>query len=207
MALDFQGLYTELYARGFDYLNDGGAGVTRAKRWINDAAHQIDDLEPWLYLQASTTGTAPLTIADLGRIESVVDVANLNVLTYVDRRDVTDYVADISQTSSRPSMYFVTGGTVVATYPVSTVTLTVRYSKVAADMSATTDVPAMPDRFRMAIVEYAVAQAYRDVSNWDGAAQAQAAGDQIVRRMVEWNVLAQGMGTQQRITGSGGDDW
>jgi hypothetical protein len=44
------------------------------------------------------------------------------------------------------------------------------------------------------------------VSNWDGAAQAQAAGDQIVRRMVEWNVLAQGMGTNQRITGSG-DDW
>jgi hypothetical protein len=205
MALDFQGLYTELYARGFDYLNDGGAGVTRAKRWINDAAHQIDDLEPWLYLQASTTGTAPLTISDLGRIESVVDVANLNVLTYVDRRDVTDYNADLTTTGS-PSMYFVTGGTVVTTYPLSSRTLTVRYSKVAADMSATTDTPAMPDRFRMAIVEYAVAQAYRDVSNWDGAAQAQAAGDQIVRRMVEWNVLAQGMGTNQRITGSG-DDW
>lgn len=205
MALDFQGLYTELYARGFDYLNDGGAGVTRAKRWINDAAHQIDDLEPWLYLQASATGPAPLTIADLGRIESVVDVANLNVLTYVDRRDVTDYVADLTTTGS-PSMYFVTGGTVVTTYPLSTRTLTVRYSKVAADMSATTDTPAMPDRFRMAIVEYAVAQAYRDVSNWDGAAQAQAAGDAIVRRMVEWNTLAQGMGTNQRITGAS-EDW
>lgn len=205
MALDFQGLYTELYARGFDYLNDGGAGVTRAKRWINDAAHQIDDLEPWLYLQASATGPAPLTIADLGRVESVVDVANLNVLTYVDRRDVTDYVADITTTGS-PSMYFVTGGTVVTTYPLSSRTLTVRYSKVAADMSATTDTPAMPDRFRMAIVEYAVAQAYRDVSNWDGAAQAQAAGDAIVRRMVEWNTLAQGMGTNQRITGAS-EDW
>lgn len=201
MALDFLAMQTEVLARGFDYLD-----TTRLKRWINDAAHQIDDLEPWLYLQASTTGTAPLTIADLGRIESVVDVANLNVLTYVDRRDVTDYVADLTTTGS-PSMYFVTGGTVVTTYPLSTRTLTVRYSKVATDMSATTDTPAMPDRFRMAIVEYAVAQAYRDVSNWDGAAQATAAGDQIVRRMVEWNTLAQGMGTQQRITGSGGDDW
>lgn len=205
MALDFLGLYTELYARGFDYLNDGGAGVTRAKRWINDAAHQIDDLEPWLYLQASTTGTAPLTIADLGRVESVVDVANRNVLTFLDRRDVTDMYADLTTTGS-PAYYFVTGGTVVATYPVSTVTLTVRYSKVTADMSATTDTPAMPDRFRMAIVEYAVAQAYRDVSNWDGAAQATAAGDQIVRRMVEWNTLAQGMGTNQRITGAS-EDW
>lgn len=205
MALDFQGLYTELYARGFDYLNDGGAGVTRAKRWINDAAHHIDDLEPWLYLQASTTGTAPLTISDLGRVESVVDVANLNVLTYVDRRDVTDYVADLTTTGS-PSMYFVTGGTVVTTYPLSSRTLTVRYSKVATDMSATTDTPAMPDRFRMAIVEYAVAQAYRDVSNWEGAAQATEAGDQIVRRMVEWNTLAQGMGTNQRITGAS-EDW
>jgi hypothetical protein len=206
MALDFVALQTEVYARGFDYLNDGGAGVTRVKRWINDAMHQVDDLEPWLYLQASTTGTAPLTISDLGRIESVVDVANLNPLTFVDRRDVTDYYGNIAQTSSVPSMYFVTGGTVVATYPVSTVTLTVRYSKVAADLSANGDTPAMPDRFRMAIVEYAAAQAYRDVSDWDGASQATAAGDAIVRRMVEWNTLAQGMGTNQRITGAS-EDW
>lgn len=205
MALDFQGMLTELYARGFDYLNDGGTGVTRAKRWINDAAHGIDDLEPWIYLQASTTGVAPLTVSDLGRIESVVDVANLRSLAYLDRRDLTDLYGDINRTG-RPNYYVVTGGTVVTTYPTSTsTTLTVRYLKVPADLSANGDTPAMPDRFRMGIVEHAVAQALRDVNNYEGAAQAQAAGDQIVRRMLEWHTLVQGEGGQQMITGSGGD--
>lgn len=206
MALDLAAMRTELYARGFDFLNDGGAGVTRVTRWINDAAHGIDDLEPWIYLQASTTGTAPLTVADLGRIESVVDVSNLRSLSFLDRRDLTDYYADISR-SGRPDYYVVTGGTTITTYPTSTsTTLTVRYFKVPADMSANGDVPAMPDRFRMAIVEHAVAQAYRDISDYEGAAQAQAAGDAIVRRMLEWSTLVQGEAGQQMITGSG-DDW
>ena len=200
MAYDLATMRTEVLARGFDYLSN-----TRVDRFINDAMHTINDLEPWLYLQSSTTGTSPLTISDLGRIESVVDVANLNPLTFVDRRDITDYVADITTTGS-PSMYYVTGGTVVNTYPVSTVTLTVRYSKVGTSLSSGTDTPDMPDRFRPAIVEYAVAQCFRDASNFPGADAAQGQGDTIVRRMVEWNVLTQGMGTNQRITGSG-DDW
>lgn len=205
MALDFQAMQTELYSRGFDYLSDGGAGVTRAKRWLNDAMHSIDDLEPWIYLQAVTTGTAPVTVSDLGRIESVVDVANLHALTYLDRRDLTDSYGDITR-AGRPEYYVVTGGTSVTTYPTSSsIVLTVRYLKVPADLSANGDTPAMPDRFRMAIVERAVAQAYRDVSNWEGAAQAQAASDLIVQRMLEWHTLLQGEGGQQMITGSAGD--
>lgn len=202
---DFVALQTELYARGFDYLNDGGTGVTRAKRWLNDAMHTIDDLEPWIYLQASTTGTSPLTVSDLGRVESVVDVANRNPLRFLPRKDVTDYFANLADTGGTPSFYFVTGGTVVNTYPVTGVTLTVRYEKVSADLSANGDTPSMPDRFRTAIVEFAVAQAFRDVSNWEGAAQAQAQGDSIVRRMLEWHLGVQGEGTQQFISGSGGD--
>lgn len=201
MALDFIAMQTEVLARGFDYLD-----TTRVKRFINDAAHAIDDVEPWIYLQAVTTGTAPVTVADLGRIESVVDVANLHSLTYLDRRDLTDTYGDITR-AGRPEYYVITGGTSVTTYPTSTSTvLTVRYLKVPADLSANGDVPAMPDRFRMAIVERAVAQAYRDVSNWEGAAQAQAASDLIVQRMLEWHTLVQGDGGQQMITGSG-EDW
>lgn len=205
MALDFQGLQTELYARGFDYLNDGGAGVTRAKRWLNDAMHRINDLEPWLFLQDSTTGTSPITVSALGRIESVVDVANRRALTYLDRRDLTDYFADVSQAGSLAEFYYVTGGTVVNTYPVSTATITVRFYKVQTDLSANGDVPLMPDRFRYAVVAYAAAAAYRDVSNGEQAALCEQEGDLIVRRMLEWNTLVPGMGGEQRITGSG--DW
>lgn len=201
MAFDFGTLKTAVTDRGFEYLS-----AARVGQFVNDAIHEINDLEPWLYLQASTTGTSPVTISDLGRIESVVDVSNRNPLGFMDRRDVTDYHADLTDTSSVPDYYFVTGGTVVNTYPVSTVTLTIRYTKVGTALSNTTDTPDMPDRFRPAIIEYAVAQAFRDASNWEAAAQARAAGDQIVRRMVEWNTLSQGMGTSQRITGAS-EDW
>lgn len=205
MALDFQALQAEVYARGFDYLNDGGAGVTRVKRWINEAMHQINDLERWCYLQASTSGAAPVTINDLGAIESVVDVANFNPLTFMDRRDVTEYYADLTQTGNA-QWYFVTGGNTVNVWPVSTATLTVRYYKTQADMSANGDVPLMPDRFRGAIVDLAAARALRDVSNFDEAQAAEQAGLATVQRMRDWNVLQQGAGGYQVITGAA-EDW
>ena len=204
MALDFQALQTEFYARGFDYLNDGGTGATRAKRWLNEANHQINDLEQWSYLQASTTGTAPLTVSDLGLIESVVDVANLNPLTFMDRRGVTEYYADLTQTGNA-QWYFVTGGNTVNAFPVTTATLTVRYYKVQTDMSANGDVPLMPDRFRGAIVDLAVARALRDKSNYVEAQAAEQAGLATVQRMRDWNVLQQGAGGLQVITGSSSD--
>jgi hypothetical protein len=206
LALTFDVMLTMLYARGFDFLNDGGAGATRAARFVNDAMHQIDDMEPWQYLQASTTGTSPLTISDLGRIESVTDVANLNDLAYMPRQNVTTLYADLTLTSSVPTYYYVTGGTVVNTFPVSGVTLTARYFKVAADLTGT-QAPSMPDRFRMAIVHYAAQLAFAESNIPDEAQLAGAAGDAVVERMREWNLLSQGSGGQQLVTWGTSQDW
>jgi len=207
MALTLTDLLTYFYARGFDFMNDAGAGLVRAKRFLNDAAHLIDDMEAWQYLQASTTGTSPVTVSDLGRIESVTDVAHLNDLQYMPRPNVTTLYADLTLTSSVPSYYFVTSGTVVNTFPVTGVTLTIRYSKVATDMSADADVPLMPDRFRMAIVHYAAAAAFRESNVPDEAQLAQADGDAVVERMREWNLLNQGSAGQQLVTWGTSQDW
>src|SRR5436305_479772 len=94
MALTLLAMQTEVYARGFDFLNDGAAGTTRVTRWLNEAAHEIDETEDWIYRFGSVTGVAPLTVADLGQVESVVDVANLNPLTAMDRRTLTDLYPD-----------------------------------------------------------------------------------------------------------------
>lgn len=205
MALDFTALQTEFYARGFDYLNDGGAGVTRAKRFLNDSMHRVNDMEPWCFLQTSTTGVGPVTINDLGYgIESVVDVANLNPLMAVDRRLVTTEFADTTSTGYA-AFYYVTGGSTVNAFPVSTATLTIRYFKVQTDLSAGGDVPLMPDRFRYAIVDLAVAAALRDKSNFAEAQAAEATGMLIVQRMRDWNLLMQGSGGVQVMTGSSVD--
>jgi hypothetical protein len=205
MAMTFADLQSALFARGFDFMNDAGAGLARAKVFLNLGMHICDDAESWQYLQASTTGTAPVTVSDLGRIESVVDVTNLNPLEFMSRRDVTNRYADLSLTGGFPAFYFVTGGNTVGAFPVTSVTLTVRYTRVAPDMVAGTDVPLMPDRFRMAIVDYAAALAFRESNVPDEAQIAQAAGDAVVERMREWDVLSQGSGGRQFVTGASGD--
>ena len=183
MALDFQALQTEFYARGFEYLNDGGAGVTRAKRLLNDAMHEIDELFDWPYLNAATTGTAPLTVSDLRTVESVVITARSAWLAPIDRRTLTESVIDVTTTGT-PSFFYVTGGTVINVFPANTTdTLTVKYWKFGPDLSANGDAPLMPDRYRMAIVHYAVASALEDKSNYQEAAAARARGDQLVDRM------------------------
>jgi len=208
MAFTLADIKSAFYARGFDFLNDGSTGATRALRFINDAMHLVDDMEAWQYLQASTTGTSPVTVSDLGRIESVTDVAHLNDLQYMPRANVTTLYGDLSLTSSVPTFYFVTGGNTVNTFPVSGVTLTVRYTKVAPDLSADSDVPLMPDRFRMAIVHYAAQLAFAESNVPDEAQLAGAAGDAVVERMREWNLFVQGVdGGQQLVTPGLAGDW
>lgn len=200
MALDLTALRAELVARGFDYLSQ-----TRQDRFLNDALHAIDDLEPWSYLQATTTGTSPLTIADLGRVFTVADTTNGVSLGYLSRPQVVDGFGSTTLTSARPYWYYLTGGTTVVAFPVSSVSLTVNYFKVGPDLSSGSDVPLMPDRFRYAIVEYATAAALRDVSNYAEAQAASQAGDVIVSRMREWDLLQQGAANSQTITGEAGD--
>lgn len=161
MALDFTAIQTELFARGFDYLNDAGTGLTRAKRWINEAMHELDSEEQWDYLFASTTGTAPITIADLDSVESVLDVAALNPLVQVDRSALFQDTVDLTITG-QALYWYKTAPTIIAVYPVSTATMTVKYYKFGPDLSAGGDAPLVPDRWRQAIVEKAAAKAFRD---------------------------------------------
>jgi hypothetical protein len=176
-------MQTEFWARGLADLDDGGAGVTRTTRWINDAMHVVDELCDWPYLNTTTTGTAPLTIADLRTVESVTAVGNLQQLEPVDRRDMRQYVADLT-TVGTPTLYYITGGTTINVYPASTsTTLTVDYWKFGPDLSGASDAPLMPDRFRYIIVDYAVAQALRDRGDLQGAAEAQRAGDDRLQVM------------------------
>lgn len=162
MALDFIGLQTEVFARGFDYLNDGGAGVTRVKRFINDSMHQVDEMEKWDYLYASAAGNAPLTVADLREAEAVFLTATSAPLAY-QRRDILVAVYGDYTVTGTPQYWYSLTPTQIGVYPAAAATsITVKYWKFGPDLSANGDVPLMPDRFRPVIVEMAVAKALRD---------------------------------------------
>lgn len=202
MALDFQALQTEFFARGFAYLNDAGAGLTRVKRWLNDSAHEIDDMELWDYRRASTTGTSPLTISDLGVIDAVMDGANFNELAPTTLGDLESLFGEVASTGTATFFYLNAGA--ITTYPVTSGTLTVKYYRVAPDMSNNSDTPLMPDRFRMAIVERALSKAYLSQDDPEMAAVCIAESDRIVDRMREVYTLQVG-GQRQVVYGFSGD--
>lgn len=184
MALDFRGILTEVYARGSEYLDDSAEGEVRVKRWINDALHQVNGLAPWPFLEAVASGTAPLTIADLGSIESVVDTGRGTMLSQRSRSEFT--ATDVFGTATGSSCWFaVTGGDTVQVWPSPASSISVRYYRVDPDLSADTDEPSMPDRFRSCLVELAVAAMLRDDQSPDWTI-AQQTGMDTVGLMKDW---------------------
>lgn len=143
--MNFGTMKTELADRGFDALS-----VARRAQIINDAVAELDEQANWPYREASTTGLAPLPVADLGIIERVVNISQpLQLLEPVQYSQLVQEYGDLS-IAGIPSCYYVAwpaGTPVVATYPTSTNTIGVQYWKVTAQLSSDADVPAAPVRF------------------------------------------------------------
>lgn len=184
MAFTLSTLQTEFQARGFADMTSA-ADLTRITRWLNDALHDIDEMYDWPYLQAVTSGATPLTIADLRKIERVVDTVNDQTLRQVARGEAADWDGDLTTTGSSPMAYYLVGGTSVTLYPTSTSAVQVLYWKFGPDLSAGADAPLMPDRFRYAIVDFAVAYGCMDRGDAAGAQVARQAGDDRVARMAD----------------------
>ena len=182
MPLTLAGMRTEFYARGFDYLSDGGPGLVRTNRWLNDAYHQINEQYPWPYLEAVVAGVAPLTVTDLGEVVTVL--TDGRVLAARSQRELAIEYGDLAATTGTPNCYYVTGGNTINTYPGGG-TVTVIYQRFAPDLVNDLDEPLVPDRFRPAIIEYAVATALRDDES-PSAQVARQAGDEIVGLMRDW---------------------
>ncbi len=201
MAYTLSTLATEIWARGFSFLNDGGAGQTRTYRWINDAMHYVDDSERWTYLAGSTSGAAPLTISDLDGVERVTQ--NEWALTATSRDVLLRQYGELTTTGT-PVYFYLASPTVVSVYPVSTASINVTYWKVGPDLTAASDAPLMPDRYRGIIVELACAKAYRDTDDPEMAGVCQAEADRILQRMRENQALLPGE-TVQAIYGYSSD--
>lgn len=169
--MTFAQLLTEFYARGFDFYNTDSAGQTRAKRFINEAyLEDISANEPWDFLRASTSGTAPLTISDLDTFISVRDESNDNPLQLAEVGSLEDMGLDVTETGT-PWAYYLSSETQVSVYPANTSnTIAVRYYKVPTELSADADTPLIPSRWHGLVVDAAAVRAYVDRDNFEAAA-------------------------------------
>lgn len=199
----FLQLQTEFYARGYDYLNDGGVGVTRAKAWINQAYAELCEEDDWPFLITSTSGAAPLTIADLRTIFTVVDTASRVVLTPMPEDELVDNFTTITTTGT--PFYFYVDDLVVKTYPVGG-TLTVRYWKIPTLLTANGDIAIVPDRFANLIVDGTVRRAQIDNDNQPGAQIAEGERQRGIDLMRRSLLFRDGMRDYQRLAYAS-EDW
>lgn len=154
----------ELAGRGFDYLS-----TTRLNIMLNNGKNSLEDEYAWPWLETTTTGTAPLSIADLKFVLYVVDTTNQFKLTGVDARDVTDRDTTVTTTGAADSWWLDGTGT-LDTYPTqSNAALSVRYVKYSPELSADSDTPLIPARYHAVWIDYAVIDAYKDSDNYVAA--------------------------------------
>ena len=199
VGLTFAQLLTEFYARGFDYLNDGGAGEVRAKRWINQSYMEILEMDDWPFLQTSVQSQTPLIISDLGTIESVTNVTASRNIGFIDRRTLVEQYPDLAAAGS-PDYAYITQGTTLNTYPVGSDTILVRYLRLAGELADTDDQPEIPSRYQYAIIDYACARAYMDSDNPEMAQIARRDGDSLVQMMRERLLVQQHQDTDLVVT-------
>lgn len=184
--MTFEALQTELLARGFDYLGTTAAGQVRVKQFLNDAyLTDICDPYPWMFLEATTTGTGTVTITDLRDVLYVLDTSRKRVLPSADIRDIAATAPDFESKTGSASAYYIDGDT-LKLFPVSPSTeLSVRYIKVPPELDGPTDVPVLPARWHGLIVDFAVPKAYRDDDDFDEAVATEDYNFKRLGRMVE----------------------
>ncbi len=158
MAETFLSGRTDFFARGFDYLNDGGAGLTRTKALYNQAYTDLCEEDYWPFLLTTNAAVVPpQAFTDIREVRSVSYPGGGPgyKLWHKPLDEILEEYGENTTTGS-PLWWYLdesAGVTTFRVYPVSTGTLTVRYWKVPAELVADADEPVIPNRFRRLIVE------------------------------------------------------
>lgn len=178
--MNFAELVTRFTAQGFDYLQ-----TSEAENYLNDAyLVDICGAADWPFLEATITGTAPLSIPELGAVIYVVDSTQGTKLTPRDPRGLSDIEPSLTN-SGTPRHYYVTGSGTLNVYPLSTSEeLQVRYLQIPPRLTGTA-VPVFPERFHSIIVDGAVARAYENSDDFELSQSAEAKFNGRLQKMEE----------------------
>lgn len=150
MASTFASLRADFFARGYDYMNDGGAGLTRTKELFNQSYLELAGEDDWPFLLTTASGAAPLAVADIRKVLNVVDTGTHQTLW---GRTEDELIYDNGElTLTGVPLWYYLDDTTIRTYP-SGGTIRVRYYKVPAELVNDADEPVIPNRFRRLIVE------------------------------------------------------
>ena len=181
--MNFAELRAELLARGTNYLEESGASLARADRWLNEAYREILNAQPWTFRRSTTSGPPPVSIPDLQRVRHVLITASFSPLQRITEDELVEFGVDPATTGT-PIYYYVLDGTSVKTYPMTTDSVTVRYLRRIAPMSGT-DEPIFDEEYHGLIVDGAMLKAYADTDNFEAAAALTQMYDRRLSSMAE----------------------
>lgn len=158
--MDLTTARVRLAGRGFDYLT-----TDQIDEALNTAKNSIEDAYPWPWLDATATGTAPLTITDLKQILYVVDATTDRRLFGMDVRSIAEQNASLDQQGD-PMFWWIDGLTTLRSWPISSHTLNVRYRKFSPDLAiGGTETPLIPVRYHPVWIDMAVVEALKVTHN------------------------------------------
>jgi hypothetical protein len=196
-------LKTELAARGFDHLS-----ATRRGDIVNAAVAELDELHRWPYREKAATGISPLSIADLGDIEAVINTSQDDqALEREDYQTLLDWYQDLDETGTPHSSYvaLTSRRPVVATFPSNdTDTIGVQYWRSHTTLVADADTPIAPTRYHHVYLLIAQRMAESERGNFQAVEALQAQIERSAGRMV--NALLTETHTHQRVTYAS-EDW
>jgi hypothetical protein len=159
-------LLTRLYSRGYDYLAQDAASRALATSFINEANAELELEEHWPFRLTTTTGTAPLEVANVDQILSVIDTDNSNrELHEMTERELTAFGLDATGTP----LWFYRDSLSVRVWPLASTALSVRYWSLPTELVNATDETRVPKRYMGVIVDGAVLRAAADRDNRDAA--------------------------------------
>lgn len=160
----------EVIASGAENIAGQAGGVDRINRWIQQSIRELCDFKPWPFLFAKVEGAAPLTIADLGHVQGVIDVGNRNELEPITINQVL--LGDPTQVGvGNPEYWFTEDGAVIKITPSRAgITLRVLYRKVPLELEDA-DEPIIPVDYHDLIVIRTRVKVYEFTDNFEAAAE------------------------------------
>lgn len=160
----------EVVALGAENIAKDVGGEDRLNRWIQQAIREICDFKPWPFLFDQAEGAAPLTIADLGHVQAVVDVVGRNELEPITLNQLL--LGDPTQTGvGQPEYWYTEDGKTIKITPLRAgLEIRVLYRKVPLELGDE-DEPIFDADYHGLIVTRVRVPAYKATDNFDAAAE------------------------------------
>lgn len=168
--MDRKEIREEVVASGAENILKQAGGEARINRWIQQAYREVCDFKPWPFLFAKKEGAAPLTVADLGHVQAVVDVVGRNELEPITINQLL--LGDPTQVGvGRPEYWFTEDGETIKVTPTSAgLVVRVLYRKKPAVLEDA-DEPIFDADYHDLIVTRVRVKVYKATDNLEAAAE------------------------------------